>query len=1081
MPDRNERGRVNQAEKVRLLRAAINSFSQTRVVVDQLRDQGATWQVGNGLDMVFVDHDSLIGLNLVGYNNLVGIKIVADSASVSEERRRLLDRDGSLEYLIRKQKANIALMTAERFYEWLAFYQQIEKEGLLDHLGSKAAELSGLEQMSMDYLREARLVLEKLITDNQEYLSQHGVVKIKPFGELDHTFLAADGKLCKIPLSWVKEVCQNDQIGVEVVHAEKEVIGIMLPKEGETKREFEARCQQIENNYKQQHGVEIVVARGTPGQINLWRKLGFGEQRTAFVDGAKITPGDLIRLLYLGSSNLSPGPLAMKLSPGQIDRGDRLSLPGLGEEFSFPGVDLVFLRRANGHMNYALLNFIAALDPRQDRKGKFGTIPLNDVIGIKIFPDDWTFDQMKSDPLTQEAIRQLRRYTLNPSGQVVFMNSGLFNEWIKNESPFKPKVNGEFEGDIRRAIEYGVGFPSGSKRVARLGIIQPRPQIGGIKIYEAVDQLDGRGATESRIMTMMDFGFGFDDGPIGFSKLGGRESTVSGVRRRFLEGEAPMVAGIYDLDKLLKSANDFPALADLASIKHLPVASFLAAELSKRVSADELRRLLPTAIAEGIIKFGPQFQAEWGSGRVAVAGLIISHAHTDHIGLVPLLDPGIPIYLSHDQGAALDHWTNKAASWDSRMSDASLLMEPRVGNSYKRVERDIRTHFNSGVRVPLFSSGKDEGQVFIQYRVNHSLGSDMTLLETALGGEKVTMLYTGDFKAGEDTDSATHKIATQHRPRVIITETTNIGNHKPGEGKTELDVRDSIMSAVKETGNGAVVVVSDPRNLERIYHLHEVAEATGRKLAIGYPHAEFQRQMVIARDMAPEGAIGFKYVLPGEFGSDWTLWAKSMERRRRYQNDLLSIAGRGTIGELDMTRHGYDSDKWLVVVSPYDKLEDQFMNYYSKGMAIVYSASFPYAQDQKYMVGANLGNREWLNQVGVSRVYMDMRISGQGGRVEQKLMDPNRVYHVSGHVSEKQLIGYLDTLIGTGGGEPVQLVALHGLAPELAESLFYKKFGKKRIKVISQITRYNPSDPANTVFEMDLTGSNRFHESKRVR
>src|SRR4051812_41128959 len=41
----------------------------------------------------------------------------------------------------------------------------------------------------------------------------------------------------------------------------------------------------------------------------------------------------------------------------------------------------------------------------------------------------------------------------------------------------------------------------------------------------------------------------------------------------------------------------------------------------------------------------PDVSGLWAEGDGSLLGLVVSHAHPDHIGLADLVDPGVPIFL----------------------------------------------------------------------------------------------------------------------------------------------------------------------------------------------------------------------------------------------------------------------------------------------------------------------------------------------------------------------------------------------------------------------------------------------------
>jgi len=1058
---------AKDAEQQRLIRSTVFGLAHTKPVTDQLHLAEATWQVGRagGLDMVFTRRangsgNEFVGLNIFGGTNVIGVKVLGAKTQFGEERAKLLARDAELAFMIRRQQANIALMTPSDLFNWWRFYSQIEERGIYESIGSRSMEFSGLERMTAERLRETKLVLERLLSENGAHMDKFGVAKVKEAGSLDLAFLAKDGGLRELPLAWLKVSGLAGQVVEERIADQQMVAGIMLPKEGESKREFEARVEELEQAYLEHYKTAIRVARATPGQVSLWRKLGFGSPRVSSFPDAEITPGDLWRHLYFGKSNLEPGPLA---------RVGRLSLPGLGEEYSFPGIDLVFLRRTlKGAHEYAPLDGLAALDSHAIRKGKFGVVPMDQVCGIKIFPNSWSWDDMKNDAETKRRVADAIYNMGIPGGHVLYLNQDLLKYWLGQGTPFADKSNAAFEGDLQRALSYGRGLGTSNGKEVEFLQFRLKPEVGGDKKAIRIRSK----ATGDVVDIILDLGLSFDAMPDGFNKIGAIPGTADGLHRQLRYGILPMVPGWYAKEYILHTAAKYWSMSNPDAVAKDPVAQYLIQEIAARVTEDEYGAKLPAQIAEAVRKLGPTYMQVWRNGaQHEVGALVPTHAHADHDGLIPYATEKARVIAGAELLAFWKAKTMKAASWRSKLLHVTKLTEPKEGAAYQIEPREIFPYYTSGKPVRI-----TDGVTLFPYVVDHSLVSRMQIFRMNFGGSEIVFGNSGDWRmdrAGK-TMRALEAMA-KHKPDYFSMETTNMGgNEKPGEGMTEEDVRDTILSLVKEAGNAAVVVVAPTNNLQRLHSLLEVAEATGRKLALSPSHAEIERQLAAAKELAPIGADGFDFVLPYEIGTgNLTVWSKPLTTPRKHHRDMYEIAASGPLGVLDPERLNSEGERWIVVVSPFDVLPDQFDRiHFPHGLKLLHSAPFVYDWPARTLLGANMGeNSSWLRQVG-AEVFMDIRVDGQGaGRVKSERFDPKRILHVSGHPTEKQVIEALDLLRGgKASGRDFIVILNHGVKPEVIAERLYKKLGKRNLTIISSLDRYKPEDPLHSGFVLPLKG-----------
>lgn len=110
----------------------------------------------------------------------------------------------------------------------------------------------------------------------------------------------------------------------------------------------------------------------------------------------------------------------------------------------------------------------------------------------------------------------------------------------------------------------------------------------------------------------------------------------------------------------------------------------------------------------------------WKEGETDILGIVISHAHLDHIGLLSQVNRKIPVYLG----------------------ETTELIES--------VRREIKRHnpyeIYDGITIKKFRTGREiklDPFIIKPYHVDHSIpGSYAFLIETPVGN----MIYTGDFR-----------------------------------------------------------------------------------------------------------------------------------------------------------------------------------------------------------------------------------------------------------------------------------------------------------------------------------------------
>ena len=187
-------------------------------------------------------------------------------------------------------------------------------------------------------------------------------------------------------------------------------------------------------------------------------------------------------------------------------------------------------------------------------------------------------------------------------------------------------------------------------------------------------------------------------------------------------------------------------------------------------------------------------------GKAKYDGALISHYHSDHVGLATRILPEIPIYMG-EKSYEIHKVTREYIKKE-------YLKEPRVFKSEEQVSiGDIK---------------------IIPYLCDHSaFDSHMFLLECE--GKKI--LYTGDFRSNgrKFFQSLLNKL-----PKVdaLITEGTNLSNDKIGKiNLTEKELEKRGIELL-EGNDRPVFVLMAGTNIDRIVTLYKIANATKRLFLI---------------------------------------------------------------------------------------------------------------------------------------------------------------------------------------------------------------------------------------------------------
>lgn len=221
------------------------------------------------------------------------------------------------------------------------------------------------------------------------------------------------------------------------------------------------------------------------------------------------------------------------------------------------------------------------------------------------------------------------------------------------------------------------------------------------------------------------------------------------------------------------------------------------------LECDGSRIVLDAGMPMGVVPLGrellPDVPGLWGPGDGSLLGVVISHAHPDHIGLADLIDDGIPIYVGA-RAAAICRETRFFAPSALDLRSTQPLAD------------GVPVHLGPFTVTPL--------------AVDHGIDDAFALLVES-GGKRV--LYSADLRGhGHDTQCLDRLAQRAAAVDVLLLEGTRIGRGLPGTDEpTEADVEEAFALRMADAPN-AVIVLSSGQNLDRVASVVRAAERAGR-------------------------------------------------------------------------------------------------------------------------------------------------------------------------------------------------------------------------------------------------------------
>jgi ribonuclease J len=248
-----------------------------------------------------------------------------------------------------------------------------------------------------------------------------------------------------------------------------------------------------------------------------------------------------------------------------------------------------------------------------------------------------------------------------------------------------------------------------------------------------------------------------------------------------------------------------------------------------------------------VLDVGKPLWADWGEAvplpavrgladgtDPSLVGVVISHPHLDHYGLIDQVDPSVPLYIGREATALL-----KAAKF---FSAAGIDLCP--------------TGFLSD-RVPI-QIGPFTVTPFL---ADHSAFDSYSVLVEVEGRR---LFYTGDIR-GHGRKARLFDKLLERPPTpidVLLCEGTHI---RPGievnePARRERDVELSLAQGMEDT-SGAVCVISSAQNVDRVVSVYRACKRAGRTLVTDLYTASLAH--AIGRDSIPQpGFADYKVYVP---------------------------------------------------------------------------------------------------------------------------------------------------------------------------------------------------------------------------
>lgn len=377
----------------------------------------------------------------------------------------------------------------------------------------------------------------------------------------------------------------------------------------------------------------------------------------------------------------------------------------------------------------------------------------------------------------------------------------------------------------------------------------------------------------------------------------------------------------------------------------------------------------------------------WQEGEAGVSGILLSHAHLDHMDYVRYTRREIPIWAGD-------------GTW--------RVILPREITGRRREEERLARFEDGG---PLYRCCRPADRLLGNFRtgrevrvgefrvrpvhVDHSMLASYGFV---VEGPEGRVAYTGDLRFhGPKAEFSEEFLREAEGCDVLITEGTNVLESRPS---SEREVKEKAGQIVARA-RGLVAASFSSTDIDRLRTFCEVARESGRELVLS------MRQAAMLEFIGPEieaDLVAFPFRL-GDPGV--RIYSRGKERMERWEQKL-----RDQYGTVDSSWVSQNQRRVLLFSTYYDMLELLSIRP-EPGSVFIYSESEPWDEEGE-MEFWKLAN--WLELLGMPMFHI----------------------HASGHASSLDLVEMVGRL------SPRKVVVVHSERPEL-----FKKFaGGTGVEVI---------------------------------
>jgi ribonuclease J len=357
-----------------------------------------------------------------------------------------------------------------------------------------------------------------------------------------------------------------------------------------------------------------------------------------------------------------------------------------------------------------------------------------------------------------------------------------------------------------------------------------------------------------------------------------------------------------------------------------------------------------------------------------VDGVLISHPHQDHYGLLDELPASWPVYSGASAGKLM-HMT------------ASMFGTAPV--------RDYR-HWSGGEAIEV-------GPFRITPHLTDHSAFDAYMLLIEAAGKRV--LYSGDFRRHGRKSALVDRLMSEPPPDVdvLLMEGTNLGSDKPT--KSERDLEEDFVVLFRETP-GRVFTCWSAQNIDRTVTLYRAAVKSGRTLVVDLYTAEVLEMLADAGKLPRAGWTNLKVVITRSFARLY-----EMKGRRAF---VERMAAHG----ISAAALAQNPSRWVVMIRP-----SLIRDFTAKGVVPSAGDAWSYSQWRGYLDqpdGVTL--KAWFDQGGSRPVHL--HTSGHASTTDLKAfaaaISPKALVPIHGIAWDGDRAGF-ENVVRLTDGEPLTI------------------------------------------------------------